>query len=135
MEAHGHRGLRRRAIALTGCALVALVGLPSAALGAGSPSSVTYHYFDCVGPAGTPETFEAVKPVHSSWSFQVVGTNEVWFLRHVESVATGDVIVDVALPNGIEPLDTITCLIMSPIAHELRRATGYFAPIDLSAGR
>jgi hypothetical protein len=120
--------VRRAVVAGSVSVLAGVVSVTTAAAAGANPADgLTFHYFNCVGPPGTPASFDAVKS--HGFAFDVVGSNAVWTLLHVESVATGEVFVDrpaAMLANQAVP--PVTCLIDSPVRHEPLRATGTFAP-------
>ena len=114
--------------------IASCLGLMAGLLGttpvtAAAPEPLIFHYTDCIGPAGTPDTFDASKLSRWASGLHVVGSTSMWFLVHVESVATGEVFVDMP-PTFFEhfPVPTTTCLIESFLHHELLRATGVFHP-------
>ena len=120
--------VRRAAVAGGLAVLTGVLAVPTAAAAGANPANgLTFHYFDCVGPPGTPASFDAVKS--HGYAFDVVGSNAIWSLLHVESVATGEVFVDMPAPMlANQAVPTVTCLIDSPVHLELLRATGTFSP-------
>jgi len=118
--------VRRAVVAGSVAALAGVLSVTTAA--AENPANgLTFHYFNCVGPPGTPAFFDAVKS--HGLALDVVGSNAIWSLWHVESVATGEVFVDMPVPMlANQAVPTVTCLIDSPLRLELLRATGTFSP-------
>ena len=120
----------KRGLAILVAAAGLLAAAPAAAL-AEQPSEINFHYYGCVGPAGTPETFDAEKLQRNSSALHVVGTNEIWMLVTVTSVATGQVFI--SMPPAFlenEPMPLVSCLIFSPVRLELLSVTGFFQPVS-----
>jgi hypothetical protein len=120
----------KRPLAILIAAAGLLAAAPAVALAEQSPE-INFHYYGCVGPAGTPESFDAEKLQRNASALHVVGTNEIWMLVTVQSVANGQVLI--SMPPaflGNEPMPLVTCLIFSPVRFELLSVTGFFQPVS-----
>jgi hypothetical protein len=91
---------------------------------------VIFHYFDCVGPAGTPETFDALKsPKVPATTFHLADGTGTWHVLRIVNIDTGAV-TDFLPPAAFENANqsTVTCTIFSPTQLRLNRVTGVFEP-------
>jgi hypothetical protein len=124
--------MRRLNLALAAGALVA--AMVSGSASASPPEIGTHHFYDCEGPAGTPEAFDAV------YSFGrarfVVGSNAVWRVWRVVDANTGEISLydmpQTMLDNTDVPL--VTCSFGALHSDRVFIATGSFMPAPPSGG-
>ena len=120
----------RRIVVALGCAsmLGASVGV---AMVRGTPSNdatLTYVFTDCVGPAGMPASFVAVKQPGGAAALHMSDGSGTFVVTGAVDLATGATLF--ATPgfdhNG---LPTITCTSINPVTTDVARVTGFIAPI------
>jgi hypothetical protein len=100
-----------------------------AAAAPSTPTTLTYHFTDCNGPAGSPTTFDAVKQPGESAALHLVDARGTFVAMEAIDVASGTVLFTTP---GFEHNDvpTITCQIIHPVSATLQSVTGIIAPID-----
>jgi hypothetical protein len=110
-------------------ATVVFAGLagPGLALAAGSAlptsSTITYHFTDCTGPAGTPTTFDAVKQPGGAAALHIVGGGGIFVAMEAIDLASGQVLFSTP---GFEHNDhpTVRCHLLHPVTLTLQLVTG-----------
>jgi hypothetical protein len=116
-----------------------VVVLASLAIGAGAVGGVaradpststtlTYHFTDCSGPAGTPTTFDAVKQPSESAALQLTSGSGTFVLIEAVDVATGATLFTTPGFN-YNNLPTITCSLIHPVTGKHVLITGLIAPV------
>jgi hypothetical protein len=116
-----------------------VVALACLAIGAGTVGGVaradpststtlTYHFTDCSGPAGTPTTFDAVKQPSESAALQLTSGSGTFVLIEAVDVATGATLF--TTPGFVyNNLATITCSLIHPVTGQHVLITGFIAPV------
>lgn len=112
--------------------LLALVGMlataPVAAAHPDTAATLTYHFTDCTGPAGTPASFDAVKQPGGAAALHLVDGSGVFIAVRAVDVESGTVLF--STPgfdhNG---LPTVACRIVHPVTGALQSVIGLIAPV------
>jgi len=101
---------------------------PLAAAHPSTPATLTYHFTDCSGPAGTPTTFDAVKQPGSAAALHLADGSGIFIAVQAIDVASGAVLF--RTPgfdhNG---LPTVACQLMHPVTLTLQSVIGVIAPV------
>ena len=111
--------------------LLALAGLlaaaPVAAAHPDTAATLTYHFTNCTGPAGTPPSFDAVKQPSNAAALHLVDGSGIFVAVRAVDVESGTVLF--STPgfdrNG---LPTVACLIVHPVTGALQSVIGLLAP-------
>ncbi len=91
--------------------------------GSAAPSTLTFHFTDCSGPAGTPTTFDAVKQPGGAAALHLVQGRAIFVAVEAIDVASGDVLF--TTPGfGHNGVPTVTCRLIHPVTLTLQRVTG-----------
>ena len=129
--------MRKTIIITAGAAIAFAAGttiITAAAAQAAPPEIGTHHFYDCVGPAGTPEEFDAVYSLGSARF--VVDSTTVWKVWRTVDAATGEVLIfDMPasmLANAQVP--RVTCLFEALHSDTLLIATGSLMGAQGSGG-
>jgi hypothetical protein len=114
------------AAALLGAMLLALAG-PVAA-DPSTPDTLTFHFTDCTGPAGTPGVFDAVKQPGNAAALHIVDGRGTFVAVEATDVETGTVLFSVPgfAHNG---LPTVACRLVHPVSGDLEAVVGLLAPV------
>jgi hypothetical protein len=111
-------------------ALVAGAAVPASAASAdpSTPSTLTYEFTACTGPAGTPTQFDAVKQPGGAAALHLSEGNGVFIAVQAIDVETGTVLF--ATP-GFEQNDlpTVTCSVVNPTNGREQLVTGLIVPV------
>jgi hypothetical protein len=109
-------------------ALLAVTTAPTAAAHPSTPTTLTYHFTDCSGPAGTPITFDAVKQPGGAAALHLLDASEIFIAVEAIDVETGTTLFSTP---GFEHnnLPTITCQLVHPVTTTLESVTGFIAPV------
>ncbi len=93
-----------------------------------TPTTLTGHFTDCIGPAGTPTTFDAVKQPSGAAAAHLVDGSGVFISMKAIDVESGTTLFNTP---GFERngLPTITCRLIHPVTLTLLSVTGVIAPI------
>ena len=107
-------------------ALAALLPAAAAYADPPPPSTLTFGFVACTGPAGTPETFDAVKQPGGAAALRLVPGSGVFVVIEAIDVATGDVLFTTPgfAHNG---LTTVTCSVTHPTTAQYQLVTGLLA--------
>jgi hypothetical protein len=93
-----------------------------------TPATLTYHFTQCSGPAGTPATFDAVKQPGSAAALHLVDGSGIFIAIEAIDVDSGTVLF--TTPgfdhNG---LPTVSCDLVHPVTLTLQSVVGLIAPI------
>jgi hypothetical protein len=128
----GTRRTSRRAVwILAGVAMLLgmlMVTAGTVAAAPSTPRTLTYHFTDCNGPAGTPATIDAVKQPGEAAALHLVDGSGVYVLMEAIDLETGDILFTTA---GFDKNDlpTVTCRLIHPVTGELSLITGVIAPV------
>jgi hypothetical protein len=92
-----------------------------------TPSTLTYHLTNCVGPAGTPSTMDGVKQPGQGAALHLTdGRGDFVFMKSVDA-ATGAVLF--ATPGfDHNRLPTVTCNLIQPQTKQAVIVTGLITP-------
>jgi hypothetical protein len=93
-----------------------------------TPTTLTFHFTDCSGPAGTPKTFDAVKQPGGAAALHLLDASGVFIAVRAIDVESGTTLF--ATP-GFEHnnLPTITCQLIHPVTSTRELVTGLMAPV------
>jgi hypothetical protein len=120
----------RRRLLLTAALAFALVGgiPPPGALAAPSnANTLAYAFFDCVGPAGAPAAFQAVKQPSGAAALHLVDGSAIFVVMSAVDIETGETLF--STPGfEVNGLPTLSCLSYHPVSGRLQRVTGLLAP-------
>ena len=112
------------------CGTVFAAGMTGGLAGAApsTPATLTYHFTDCTGPAGTPTTFDAVKQPSEAAGLQLTSGGGTYVLMEAIDPATGTVFFTTP---GFKKnnLPTITCDLNHPVTGADAVITGIIAPV------
>jgi hypothetical protein len=128
----GTRRTSRRAVwILAGVAMLLgmlMVTAGTVAAAPSTPRTLTYHFTDCSGPAGTPATIDAVKQPGEAAALHLVDGSGVYVLMEAIDLETGDILFTTP---GFDKNDlpTVTCRLIHPVTGELSLITGVIAPV------
>jgi len=131
-ESLGARRMSRHALSiLASAAMIAGMLAVTAGAVAASPSTprtLTYHFTDCIGPAGTPPTFDAVKQPGEGAALHLVDGSGIYVLMEAIDPVTGEIFFTTP---GFQrnDLPTVTCRLIHPVTAELSVITGVIAPV------
>lgn len=92
-----------------------------------TPTMVTFHFTDCVGPAGTPSSLDAVKQPGGAAALHLVDGRGIFVAVRATDVATGEVLFSTP---GFEHngLPTVACLLLHPVTHTAQSVVGMLTP-------
>ena len=92
-----------------------------------TPSTLTYEFTGCTGPAGTPVEFDAVKQPGEAAALHLADGSGNFIAMAATDVETGDLLF--ATP-GFEHNDlaTVTCFVVNPRNDRLQLVTGLITP-------
>jgi hypothetical protein len=108
-------------IALLGVLLAVTTG--PAAAHPSNAKTLTYHFTDCSGPAGTPASFDAVKQPGGAAALHLVAGNAIFVVMKVVDAGTGATLLSVpGFDHNNVP--TVTCLGIHPVTLESQWVTG-----------
>jgi hypothetical protein len=93
-----------------------------------TPTTLTYHFTDCSGPAGTPTTFDAVKQPGGAAALHLVDGSGIFVAVQAIDAKSGTILFTTPgfLHNN---LPTISCELIHPVTLTLQSVTGVVAPI------
>lgn len=92
-----------------------------------TPATVTYHFTDCVGPAGTPAAFDAVKQPGSAAALHLVDGSGIFVAVSAVDVASGATLF--ATPGfQHNAVATVACRLIHPVSGTLQAVVGMLAP-------
>ena len=93
-----------------------------------TPATLTYHFTHCIGPSGTPDTFDAVKQPGSAAALHLVDGGGVFVAVEAIDVNTGTVLFTTPGfdDNG---LPTVSCDLIHPVTLTPQSVVGLIAPI------
>jgi hypothetical protein len=93
-----------------------------------TPSTVTYEFTDCTGPAGTPTQFDAVKQPGAAAALHLTDGGGVFIAVKAVDIETGALLF--ATP-GFEKngLTTVTCSAVNPTNGREGLVTGLIVPV------
>jgi hypothetical protein len=78
-----------------------------------TPSTLTYEFTNCTGPAGTPTEFDAVKQPGEAAALQLTDGGGVFVAMRAVDIETGAVLF--ATPGfDVNGLATVTCSVVNP---------------------
>jgi hypothetical protein len=123
----GKRSMTRNArsslaVAAVLAALFAVTAGPAAAQPSNA-KTLTYHFTDCSGPAGTPASFDAVKQPGGAAALHLVAGNAIFVVMRVVDEETGATVLSVpGFDHNNVP--TVTCLGIHPVTLESQWVTG-----------
>ena len=115
-------------------ASMAVVGLmlsaaaPPAAAHPSTPATLTYHFTNCTGPAGTPAVFDAVKQPGGAAALHLVDGSGIFIAVQAVDVESGTILFSTP---GFEHngLPTVACLLIHPVTQTLQSVVGKIAPV------
>jgi len=109
--------------------MLAITTGPAAAAHPSTPTTLTYRFTDCSGPAGTPATFDAVKQPGGAAALHLVDTNGIFIAVQAIDVASGTLLFTTP---GFEHnnLPTVACQLIHPVTLSLQSVIGVIAPIS-----
>jgi hypothetical protein len=89
--------------------------------------TLTYHFFDCTGPAGTPSSFDAVNQSGGS-SYQLTNGTGVYVLQGFVDETTGE--TSTAPPGLIKNGQAnVTCTEIGPVSGDTFLITGFLTSV------
>jgi hypothetical protein len=93
-----------------------------------TPSTLTYEFTDCTGPAGTPTEFDAVKQPGEAAALHLTDGNGVFIAVEAVDVETGAVLFTTP---GFDKnaLTTVTCSVVNPRNDREQLVTGLIVPV------
>jgi hypothetical protein len=93
-----------------------------------TPSTLTYEFTDCTGPAGTPTQFDAVKQPGEGAALHLTDGRGVFIAVAAVDVETGTVLF--TTPGFQEnDLTTVTCSVVNPRNGREQLVTGLIVPV------
>jgi hypothetical protein len=126
--------MKRLKVFLSALLCISAIAATTAAVAQADPSNgggpyegtLTYHFFDCTGPAGTPSSFAAVR--------QAAG--DAWLLTNGTGIYVIQGVVDETtattyhFPPGLSQSGkpTVTCTEIGPITGHTFLTVGFFTP-------
>ena len=118
----------RSIIALLALVAGAAVAASAASADPPTPSTLTYEFTDCTGPAGTPTHFDAVKQPGGAAALRLTNSSGVFIAVKAVDVETETVLF--ATP-GFEQnnLPTVTCSVVNPTNGREQLVTGLIVPV------
>lgn len=123
------KGLRPSVIAVA-CGSVFAAGMIGGVARAApsTPATLTYHFTECSGPAGTPTTFDAVKQPSEAAGLQLTNGSGTFVLVEAIDPVTGNTLFTTP---GFKKnkLPTITCNLIHPVTGADVIVTGFIAPV------
>lgn len=123
------KGLRPSLVVLACGSVFAAATIGGVARAAPStPATLTYHFTECTGPAGTPTTFDAVKQPSEAAGLQLTNGSGTFVLVEAIDPATGTILFTTP---GFKKnkLPTITCNLIHPVTGADVVITGFIAPV------
>jgi hypothetical protein len=119
-----------RILAVVACVAGLAVVLPVAGAWAApsTPSTLTYEFTGCTGPAGTPSEFDAVKQPGEGAALHLTDGSRIFVVVEATDVATGDLLFTTP---GFQHNDlaTVTCSVINPRNESEQLVTGLIAPV------
>lgn len=92
-----------------------------------TPTTLTYHFTDCSGPAGTPATFDAVKQPGGAAALHLVDGSGVFIAVQAIDAESGTILF--TTPGFLHnDLPTISCDLIHPVTLTLQSVTGVVEP-------
>jgi hypothetical protein len=92
-----------------------------------TPSTLTYEFTNCTGPAGTPTQFDAVKQPGEAAALHLTDGGGVFVAMRAVDVETGAVLF--ATPGfDVNGLATVTCSVVNPRDGRTQLVTGLITP-------
>jgi hypothetical protein len=120
---------RARSI-ITLLAFAAGAAVPAAAASAepSTPSTLTYEFTACTGPAGTPTHFDAVKQPGGAAALHLTAGSGVFIAVEAVDVDTGALLFTTP---GFQQNDltTLTCSLVNPTNGREQLVTGFIVPV------
>ena len=118
----------RSTIALLALAAGAAVPAAAASADPSTPSTLTYEFTDCTGPAGTPTEFDAVKQPGEAAALQLTDGGGVFIAVEAVDIETGALLFTTP---GFEEngLTTVTCSVVNPRNGREQLVTGLIVPV------
>jgi hypothetical protein len=106
---------------------LAVTTAPTAAAQAPTSTTLTYHFTDCSGPAGSPTTFDGVKQPGGAAALHLVDGSGIFIAVQAIDVETGATLFTTP---GFEHnnLPTVTCQLIHPVTLQLQAVTGLVVP-------
>jgi len=124
MQLSGHiaRGL------VSALLLAASVGVGTVLAQPSTSATLTFAFTDCVGPAGTPSSFEAVKQPGNAAAMHLTDGSGNFIVTGAVDMATGVTLFDTPgmARNGL-PL--ISCDSVHPVTNRAARVSGFLTPV------
>jgi hypothetical protein len=112
--------------ALVCVAALAAISLGVAQANPSNSKTLSYHFSDCSGPAGTPTSFDATKQGLGA-SFHLTSGGRDFVVVSVTDT-TGTTLLNT--PGFLKNrLPTVTCESTSPVSGQPALVTGFFAPL------
>jgi hypothetical protein len=124
----------RKTIVTVGTAIALATGAVPATAEAAPPAIGTHHFYDCEGPAGTPEEFDA------AYSFGrarfVVDSTMVWRVWRVVDADTGEISIYDMPQDMLDSTEVplVTCKFSALHSDRNFIATGTLMPAPQSGG-
>jgi hypothetical protein len=107
---------------------VFLAGAPVAEAHPSTPDTLTYHFTDCRGPAGTPPTLDGVKQPGGAAAVHLADGRGIFVAVQATDVETGMVLF--STPGfAHNQLPTVACLLIHPVTQRLQSVVGMIAPV------
>jgi hypothetical protein len=93
-----------------------------------TPSTLTYEFTDCSGPAGTPTQFDAVKQPGEAAALHLSDGGGLFIAVAAVDIETGDLLFTTP---GFESngLATVTCSVVNPRNGREQLVTGLVVPV------
>lgn len=112
--------------------ILALAGLlasaPAVAAHPDTPATLTYHFTNCTGPAGTPDSFDAVKQPSGSAALHLVDDSGIFIAVQAIDVETGTVLF--STPGFFRnDLPTVACRVVHPVTGATQSVIGLIVPV------
>ena len=115
-------------------ASMALAGLmlsataPPAAADPSTPATLTYHFTNCTGPAGTPVVLDAVKQPGGAAALHLADGSGIFIAVQAVDVESGTILFSTP---GFEHngLPAVACLLIHPVTQTLQSVVGKIAPV------
>ena len=128
----GCRPTRRGSSILASVSLLAgllAVSAGPAAAHPSTPTTLTYHFTDCSGPAGTPQTFDAVKQPGGAAALHLVDGSGIFVAVQAIDAESGTILFRTPgfLHNNLATTD---CELIHPVTLTRQSVTGFIAPIS-----
>ena len=93
-----------------------------------TPSTLTYEFSECTGPAGTPPEFDAVKQPGEAAALHLTDGSGNFIAMAATDVETGDLLF---VTPGFQhnDLPTVTCSVINPRNGREQLVTGLIVPV------